>query len=447
MARFQLPFQPGPRARKVLKVVGYVALAIVTFVFALQATFPYDRVKDKLIESLSSKYDVTIAEVERGIMPGRVYFKQISLATRPEKASDVPTRFFIRELEVDLALLPLLGGAASIDFEAAIGSGTLSGTVEAENTGTKLSLTGDRLPSELLPMKELMGLPMSGRIDFAVNLSLPIHKQKGSSAPTTNWQKAAGSIAFDCRSKCTFGDGKTKLKPKLKNSRQQAFAEDGIEFGTLNVDTMTARVAIKGGKLELTKFDAQSPDGELHVDLMLELAPQIGDSQTTGCLRFKGSDALLKREPKTHAALSTTGANIGPDGLFHIRLDGRAKDMKRLAQTCGAAVKNVNMDDPGGNSGPPVRPNLTVQPDEPRPGANPNPAVPPPPVTPPIDASAPSPPNGSAVAPAGSGNAPTPDTGSGSAHVPPGEPSHSTDGSGSSATGSAESPNADGVIR
>ncbi|MBA3463494.1 MAG: hypothetical protein H0T46_26295, partial [Deltaproteobacteria bacterium] len=55
---FQLP-QLGRRTRLVLRYVGFFLLAVVTFVFALQLTFPYDRVKDKIVEALSTKYDVT----------------------------------------------------------------------------------------------------------------------------------------------------------------------------------------------------------------------------------------------------------------------------------------------------------------------------------------------------------------------------------------------------
>ena len=124
---------------------------------------------------------------------------------------------------------------------------------------------------------------------------------------------------------------------------------------------MLAKVTIKEGRLELTQFETKSTDGELHVDFEATLAPSFTDSMVAGCLRFKGSEVLSKREPKTHAAISTTGAALGPDNLFHIRLDGKFKDMKRLAQNCGPALKGVNMDNPGG-TGMDSRPNLTVQP-------------------------------------------------------------------------------------
>lgn len=353
----------GPRTKKIVKIAGFVVLALVTFVFALQLTFPYNRVKDKIVEGLASKYDVTISSVERGWLPGRVTFNAVTLRTRPAKADEVATTFFIKKLEVSAGIFSLIGGTASVDIDAEIGPGHIRGNVAVSKSGTSIDIEGVDLPSAMLPMRELIGLPMSGKIAFSVELNLPNEKAKNSNRSIQNWQKASGAFAFKCPSNCTFGDGKTKLRPKLKNARSQAFAADGIDFGKVDVASMSAHVKIKDGILEVDKFDTKSEDGELHVDFQVTLAPQFDDSMVAGCLRFKGSEKLLEKEPRTHAALSTTGANLGPDGLFHIRLDGSFKQMKRLAQTCGPALTNANMDDPGNpgnnNTG---RPNLTVPP-------------------------------------------------------------------------------------
>ncbi len=429
MAKVSLP-QLGPRTKKIVKIAGFVVLALVTFVFALQLTFPYNRVKDKIIEGLASKYDVTISSVDRGLIPGRVTFNAVTLRTRPTKADEVATTFFIKKLEVDAGIFALIGGTASVDIDAEIGPGHIRGSVAISKGGTEIDMEGVDLPSAMLPMRELIGLPMSGKIAFDVKLNLPNEKAKsGKTSP--NWQKAKGAFAFDCASNCTFGDGKTKLRPKLKNARSQAFAADGIDFGKVNVTSMHAHVTIKNGIMELDKFDTKSEDGELHVDFQVTLAPQFDDGMVAGCLRFKGSETLLKNEPRTHAALSTTGANLGPDGLFHIRLDGTFKAMKRLAQTCGPALQG-NMDDPGSTRD--SRPNLTVTPPEDKGSSDHNiktvtPQInPPPPTVPVADADATPPPgpvneqNGSA----GSGSAGSGSAGSGSAGTveptPPGEP-------------------------
>ena len=360
---FRLP-QLGPRTRRVLRYVGLTFFALLTFVFALQMTFPYDRVKDKIVEGLSEKYEVTIGAVERGIVPGRVYFKAVTLRTRQTKPDEVVTTFFIKELEIDAGILPLIGGTIAVDIDAKIGVGTLSGTVKLGTFGRgdiAFNFTGENLPADSLPMRSALGLPMSGKIEFSVNMKMPVEKPK-TGKPGVNWKNVTGGLSLGCPTGCTFGDGKTKLKPLLKNSRQQVMVGDGIDFGKVTLDSLLAKVSFKDHKLTLDKFDARSKDGELKVDFSMALEKNFDESMVAGCLRFKGSEDLVKREPRTAAAITTTGAELRGDGLFHIRLTERFKEMKRLNQECGPNVSAVtNGED---FSRKPERPGLTVQPDE-----------------------------------------------------------------------------------
>jgi type II secretion system protein N len=368
---FTLP-NLGPRARKAVRYLGFAILGLVTFVFAFQAVFPFNRVKDRVIDALSEKYDVTIGSVDRGFLPGRVYFKAVTLRTRPAKADDVATTFYIERLEVNLGILALLRGTVAVSLDAKIGPGHIAGSIALSKDNTSIDVVGYDLPSVSLPMREVIGLPMSGKLRFSVALELPSEKAK-SGKVSPNWTKAVGAIELACPSSCVIGDGKSKLKTKLKNARSQAMAEGGIEFGKVNIDSLLARVEIKKGKMEITKFDAKTGDGELHVDLDVALNQDLNQSLVTGCLRFRGSDALMKREPKTHSAISLTGAQLGPDNLFHIKLDGPVREIRKLGQTCGEAV-NTSMDNPGG---PPARPNLTVTPETPPPPVVPA-GIPPP---------------------------------------------------------------------
>ena len=430
-SRFRIPnlnLNLGPRTRKALQIAGYVFLALFTFVFALQLTFPYDRVGAKIEESLASQYQVSIADVERGWIPGRVYFNSITLQTRPTKPDEPVTTMFIDRLGVDLDFLPLLAGAASVSLDAAIGSGRISGDVRISKGGTVVSFSGTNLQSQTLPMREAMGLPMSGTIEFDFDLDLPNEKQKsGKTAP--NWQKAEGGARLACPAGCTFGDGKTKLKTKLKNARNAAFAADGIDFGKVTLKSLLAKVEIKTGQLKITQFEAPSDDGTLHVDYAMELQPVFGESNVTGCLRFNGSPSLLQREPKTFSALTATGAPLGPDNLFHIRLTDKFKDMKRLGQPCGGEV--ANKDGSGGS-----RPALPTQPAEPV--ATPDGGIPP--VPPPVVEGGAG--SGSGPGPGSGVNVPPPGPDSPGSAAPPGAvtpPGSPVPGSGSAA-GSAGPP-------
>jgi type II secretion system protein N len=392
----------GPRMRKVARYVGFVVVGLVAFVLALQLTFPFDRVKDKIIEALSEKYEVTIGSVEGGIMPGRVYFKAVSLRTRPATADEVPSTLYIEQLELDVGIVALLGGAAAVELDAKIGPGHIRGDIELSKSATRIDLVGEDLPSASLPVREVLGLPMSGKLQLAFAVDVPTEKLKnGKTGP--DWTQAEGRVQLACPAGCTVGDGKSKLRPKLKNQRNQAFAEGGIDFGKVNIDKLAAVVELKDGKLRVTRFETKSPDGDLHVDFDMTLNQDMDQSQVTGCLRFRGSDALLKREAKTHAAISTTGAPLGPDNLFHIKLDGPLREVRRLGQTCGSGNAGgsgspSNAGNPGGLSPAPERPNLTITPEQPV-------RIPPPPAEPP--------PQGPATPSPGSADAPNP------ADIPP----------------------------
>jgi type II secretion system protein N len=359
----------GPRARKLVHYLGFALLAVVSYVLAFQLAFPFARVKDKVADLLAEKYDVTIGDVEGGLVPGRIYFKAVTVRTRPSKADEVATTFYVEQLQVDLGLFALLRGTAAVKLDAKIGSGHIKGDIALAKDLTSIALVGDDLPGASLPVREALGLPMSGKIRFVFNLELPSDKARaGKVGP--NWTKAEGNLELACPSGCVIGDGKSKLRLNVKNQRQQAMVEGGIDFGKLTIDSLLADVEIKNGKLAVTKFETKSGDGDLHIDFDMALNQDINQSQVTGCLRFRGSDGLLKREPRTHAAISTTGAPLGPDNLFHIKLDGPLRDIRRLGQVCSGA----------GSSDSPARPNLTITPEPVRPPAipQPPPAAPPP---------------------------------------------------------------------
>ena len=429
----------GPRSRRVLRYLALVLVALVSFVLALQATFPYDRVKDAVIQLLSEKgYDAQIGDVERGIMPARVYFKAFSARTRPTKAGDLATTLYLEQLEVDLGLLPLLHGTVAVKIDAKVGQGHLKGTIALSKDGTSVHVAGDDLASANLPVRVALGLPMTGKIRLALDLELPNDRKAGK----PNFPKGEGTAEFACPSGCTIGDGKSKLQLTTNNARQQEFLDQsggGIDFGRVNVDSLIARAELKNGKLDLTRFEFKSGDGEAHVTVSLTVNQDILASTITGCLRFHDSDAFRKREPKTDAALTTTGAPLGPDGLFHIKLDGQIRTMRRIGVVCSGGAGEM----PGT---PPPRPNLSITPEpgkppglgsvgfpapQPQPQPPPPPPPAPPPVAPPAAAAAPPPPAPQATGGDAMGAPPVVYPSTGSAGVP-----------GAAPAGSAQAPSA-----
>ena len=96
----------GRRGRKALKLAGFIALGLVAFVFAIQATFNYDRVvKRYFVDALAGSYDVTVGKIERGLMPGVFTMERVRIQARPTKADEVPPL----QLAADEGLGPRLG--------------------------------------------------------------------------------------------------------------------------------------------------------------------------------------------------------------------------------------------------------------------------------------------------------------------------------------------------
>jgi type II secretion system protein N len=320
----------GPRARKVVIAVGWTLFALVAFVMALQLSFPYDRVKDKAAEAaLAGGYELKVTRVERGWMPGRMIWHGVTLSARPTSLEEVPKTMFVDELEIDLGVLALFGGKASVAIDATLGRGRLAGTLDLSSGGTSIAMTGTNLAADNIPMLRdaIAGLPMFGTLDASVRLGL-----------TPDFKKTSGAVQISCDAGCAIGDGQTKFKPKLASAKNAAMLGDGIPFGTINIDRWLARVELGNGKADLTRWEFESPDAELQLDLHLRLGRKLSDSDiAAGCTKFKGTDVLSKREPKTAAALTTTGAVMDTGGLFNIKLEGKFGDMKKRPRICSAS--------------------------------------------------------------------------------------------------------------
>lgn len=348
----------GRRGTIVFRYVSLVVLGIVVFLFALQATFPYERLKDRVADQLAGSYDVQINGVKPGLIPGNVTFTDITLKSRPTKPEELPMIIVIKEAEVKMGILPLLGMNASVDLRLKVGSPAGYGTIKGNLSfpkfgkgGVKVSLTGEDVPAASLPLQSAIGLPATGKLNMAIDLDLPSTKNKAGKT-SMDLTKADGTIALSCPTGCTLGNGHTKLKPLVKDRSRQAMVGEGIDFDKLNITKLDIRAkftpaegdpdahssAYKPGKFEVTKFELSSPDGEVHVEYMMTMATTLDESMVSGCLKFKPDDSLKKTPEgqKMYTTISTTGAEKRADGLFHIKLTDRFKDMKRLNADCGA---------------------------------------------------------------------------------------------------------------
>lgn len=318
----------SPRARFALRIAGFVFLGIVTFVYALHLTFPYGRVKERMIEALASKYEVTVVDVERSMVPGRFRLKGVTLTSRPSVAGQPVTTMFFKSVEVDISFLPLLGGRAEIGLDIATGSGGMTGTVKASKTSLNVDFRLKKMPLSTIPgIADAVGLPLGGLGDGRIALNLP----------KNDWSKASGRVDLSCTVGCTVGDGVARVFPKAKREADALMVKDGFPVETITVSRFVLGIVIAKGEAKKDKFEFSSPDGEIAIDFNIKLSKKVNDSTISGCIRYKCAGEYLSKSP---AACELGSPAVDDDGFRNIKLTGKLGTMRRIGAVCDAGGGN-----------------------------------------------------------------------------------------------------------
>lgn len=350
------------KQKRILAWVGYPLLVLVVFTFTLAYTFPYDRLKDKIVVGLQEKYDVSIASIEPTLVPGTIVIKTIVLRTRPKTPDEKPVAILIDELEVNVGLISAAFwymdlATVGVEVNAVIEGGTLALEVEHEKGSKTLSVVASTkmLPLESLPgVTEAVGLPMTGGLNADVSLTLPKGK----------WAKASGKVKLSCVD-CTVGDGVTKMKmkpnPKRRRSRRfEAFSKEGVTVPKLNLGAMLAEIKIKKGKGKIVTLAAKSADGFLNIEGEIDFKDPFKETLFPACMKFGFSDELKQREPKFMGIESGLPPKAKQeDGSYAIPTKGKLVALQlNVRKQCGGA-KATN--EPAKRD----RPTITTKPDSP----------------------------------------------------------------------------------
>ena len=363
-----VPLHLTGRQRKIARWAGVGLLAIVSFLITLKFTFPYDRMKGKLVEALSEKYDVTVGDVGGGFLPGTVVFDDVVLRSRPTAPGERSSQILIDELVVDLGLdFGLLGALrkkAVFDIEADLVGGEISAEVEASETMFEARVETEALALGKLPgVASAVGLPMSGSLDAEVELRLPGGK----------WKNAEGRIEIDCL-ECTVGDGVAKMTmtPSSTSSRGRrrrtsagaaAFSSTGVTVPRLALGEAKVLVDISKGVGDIKTFAATSKDGWLKIEGKIEFRDPFPNTLFPGCMRFKLSDELKQRDPKFGNIEYTLSEKMRQnDGSFAIPTKGRLTELRwDVRRRCGGGSTEDDVERAPAQRPSLARPSLDTQ--------------------------------------------------------------------------------------
>lgn len=199
-------------------------------------------------------------------------------------------------------------------------------------------IRGKAVDLSKVSLEAALMLPVSGTADIDIDVKAP------AKAGVRDYSHATGHVILHCAG-CRLGDDKATLQ--LPSGRASVLSAAPLYVGHIDFDRVDIEVAIEDGKARVKAFSVASKDVEISVAGDATLEKALADMRVDLCVRFKPTDELMKRDPKTHALVSTTGAAVAADGFFHIKLTDRVRSLRKLAMICdGSAPAPSTLPDP-----------------------------------------------------------------------------------------------------
>jgi type II secretion system protein N len=279
-----------------LRYVGYAAFFLVSLVLCTYLTFPWDTVKDRLLDmaSKSAGAQITAESLEPSWITGFTA-KKVRY-----KKPDAETPLEIEEVTARVKLLSLLGGNIGFTASLPIAKGTVEADVVQGDPETDVAATISSVELALVPgLQDAIGLPLGGKVDLEGKIHID--------AKTT--KNTEGEISLKCSG-----------LEILKGGKIAGFPVPELVIGDFNW-----KVPIKEGKAKFEKQEVKGDNVELQIDGEMVVGSPFDRSQLKMFISFKPTDAFLKKEPILNALLANINRAKGSDGFYTYSINGPVK--------------------------------------------------------------------------------------------------------------------------
>jgi len=312
-----LPAIPA-KFRKSLLWAGWVLFALGVATITTYASVPRDRVKDRIESVLSADpntmqpgaigMDVSIGDLGLTLFTGAgLRAKDVVLRTRPQKEGDKPARYIVDDVTVHVGLLGLLFNRPSYRFKAHLMQGTVSGEISVSPAEQRIKLDAEGIVLTGVPaVAQSVGLPVEGTLGFKVDAVAA--KSLAANLDGTAELTLDGAV---------IGDGKAKLTVP-----GDPFLAQGLTFPRLKLGAVQGKVTMVKGRANIDDFRVHSADGDATLEGYAELHDPLASSLMHGFLKFRPSEALVKREPTVELMNSALASAKRTDGYLGFQLSG-----------------------------------------------------------------------------------------------------------------------------
>jgi len=290
-------------------LVGYPLFYVLFLCVFASVTFPYDKLKERIVAGYNAEprpgnaqQELQIDEMSGYWLSG-VRVKGLRLLSASAEPGKPPSKIQIDEATARYGILPALIGGSDVSFDAYAFGGEVSGSYAVHGTDKSIDVTLDGIDfGEVTPLVQLLGVPLQGKLGGTVRLTLPEGKAS----------KASGAVSLEAKD-VAVGDGKAKIKGALALPK-------------LEVGALTFAAEAKEGTLKITKLVAGGKDVEVQGDGRITMRDPATDSLCDAQARFKINDAYRNKSDITKSLFGTPGSNV--PALFELA-DPKVKQSKR----------------------------------------------------------------------------------------------------------------------
>jgi type II secretion system protein N len=298
--------------------LGFGAFYLFCLLLFATLTFPYDKLKERIVASFNAEQPAGTGRWELQIEEMHGYWfsglraKGIHLLSMPTEAGAAPSRIDIDEATARYGLLSKLVGNSSIGFRIYAFGGETTGSYSVHGKDKSIDVAIDAVDiGEVGPLVGLLGVPLKGKLAGTVLLEMPEGKAS----------KGSGAVSLSLKD-VAVGDGKAKLKGALALPR-------------IDVGTVTFSGDAKDGTLKVTKLAAGGKDLELQGEGRIAMREQAMDSLADLQVRFKINDGYRNKSDLTKSLFGAPGSPM--PALFE--LDPKVKQSKRPDGSYGWALR------------------------------------------------------------------------------------------------------------
>ena len=164
------------RRRKILKVLGYIGVGVLSYLIFLLLLFPYHLAGDILLKRVkeSVKAPLKVGKITTKLIPPKAVMEDVSIFY---SESDQVPFLNVQKLSLHPKILPALLKKANLRFEAKLYGGTLSGTYRGDMKGGTLAAKFDGLKlEEYSPLSNLTKISFMGEASGKLDLTLDAKK-------------------------------------------------------------------------------------------------------------------------------------------------------------------------------------------------------------------------------------------------------------------------------